>query len=159
MRPSAETDGAGGQLSKHTTHFSVTTSRRLSKHAGTSVIDAFINEVIALLVCICLMYLCSVQISMILNLHLSSQRSSSSGGGWVGGCPSNLIPFILCLLPSSVPSSFDYADHLDAHTQQQTASPMLLDSLGCCGGGAPFFVSHWSSTGLFSIRDQLCHLV
>lgn len=47
MKPSAETDGAGGQLSKHRIHFSVTTSRRLGKHAEISVIDALINKVIA----------------------------------------------------------------------------------------------------------------
>ena len=47
MKPSAETDGAGGQLGKHRTHFSVTTSRRLGKHAGISVIDALINKVVA----------------------------------------------------------------------------------------------------------------
>lgn len=48
MKLSRETDGAGGQLSKHRTNFSVTTSRQLGKHAGISVIDALINKVISL---------------------------------------------------------------------------------------------------------------
>ncbi len=80
MKPSGETDGAAGQLSKHRIHFSATTSRRLGKHAEISVTDALINKVIVLFTYIFLVYLCSVQISMILNLHLFSQRSSSGGG-------------------------------------------------------------------------------
>lgn len=80
MKPSGEIDGSGGQLSKHTIHFSVTISRRLGKHAGISMIDALINKVIALFICMSLMCLCSVCISMILNLRLVSLRSSSGGG-------------------------------------------------------------------------------
>lgn len=104
-----------------------------------------------------LMCLCSVQISVILNLRLFSQRSSS--GGWVeaevevGGFPQILFP---PSLPSSVPSSFDYEDYLDAHTQR-TTSPLLPDSLGLLWRRCSFLrlspELHW----LLSIRDRLCH--
>lgn len=57
MKPSGETDESGGQLSKHTIHFSVTISRRLGKHAGISMIDALINKVIpSLYVCLLCVY-------------------------------------------------------------------------------------------------------
>lgn len=57
MKPSGETNGAGGQLSKHRAHFSVSAPRQLGKHAGISVIDELMNEVTALFICIFLMHL------------------------------------------------------------------------------------------------------
>lgn len=87
-KPSGETDGAGGQLSKHRTHFSVTTSRRLGKHAGVSVIDALINKLIALFIIrISLRCLCSVHINMISAFILSGEQQR-----W--GAPSNRLPSI-----------------------------------------------------------------
>lgn len=78
MKLSRVTDGASGQLGKHRAHFSVTSPRQLSKHAGLSVIDASINKPTSL-ICVFLMYLHSIQISMVLNLYAVSQRSSSDG--------------------------------------------------------------------------------
>ena len=160
----AETDGAAGQLGKHRTHFSVSASRQLGKHAGISVIDAFINKVIALFICISLMCLFSVQINLILNLYLFSQKEQQQWWRrwwwrWWWGVPSNLIPSFFCLLPSSVPSSFDYEDNFDTHAQQ-TTSLLLPDSSGYCGGGAPFFLRLSAELDwLLSIRDRLCHFM
>lgn len=125
MIPNSEKDGAGGQRSRYRTYFSVTTSEQLSKRTLTV---AWIIELRAIFICLCLLGSCSTQNNMILNL-----------GGRV-------------FLPS-----FAFHHHLScchliikitqAHTRkQQRATLLLLDSWGCCGGGAPFFISHSSTS-------------